>query len=135
MRIREHVKKVSLELGGNAPFHRVRDADLDAGRRGRDGVQVPQHRQNLVCANRIFVQDESTTIPTKLGESRRDEGRQRAGAGVVQGPLMRPKSVEKVEEHIADALAKVARLVTGGKRHERDGQFLQPRARQCSPLD
>jgi succinate-semialdehyde dehydrogenase / glutarate-semialdehyde dehydrogenase len=122
------VKKVSLELGGNAPFIVFDDADLDAAVEGAMASKFRNTGQTCVCANRIFVQDEVyEKFATKLGEK---VGAMKVGngleAGVVQGPLIEPKAVEKVEEHIADALAKGARLVTGGKRHEKGGQFFQP---------
>ena len=122
------VKKVSLELGGNAPFIVFDDADLDAAVEGAMASKFRNTGQTCVCANRIFVQDEVyDKFATKLGEK---VGAMKVGngleAGVVQGPLIEPKAVEKVEEHIADALAKGARLVTGGKRHEKGGQFFQP---------
>ena len=122
------VKKVSIELGGNAPFIVFDDADLDAAVEGAMASKFRNTGQTCVCANRIFVQDEVyDTFATKLGEK---VGAMKVGngleAGVVQGPLIEPKAVEKVEEHIADALAKGARLVTGGKRHEKGGQFFQP---------
>jgi succinate-semialdehyde dehydrogenase/glutarate-semialdehyde dehydrogenase len=122
------VKKVSLELGGNAPFIVFDDADLDAAVEGAMASKFRNTGQTCVCANRIFVQDEFyDKFATKIGEI---VGAMMVGnglePGVVQGPLIEPKAVEKVEEHIADALAKGARLVTGGKRHEKGGQFFQP---------
>src|SRR5690606_2513425 len=84
--------------------------------------------QTCVCANRIFVQDGvydafSKKLGEKVAEMKVGNGLE---DGVVQGPLIDTKAVEKVEEHIADALAKGAKVVTGGKRHEKGGQFFQP---------
>ena len=122
------VKKVSLELGGNAPFIVFDDADIDAAIEGAMASKFRNTGQTCVCANRIFVQDGVyDKFAAKLGEK---VGAMKVGngleSGVVQGPLIEKKAVEKVEEHIADALAKGAKVVTGGKRHEKGGQFFQP---------
>jgi succinate-semialdehyde dehydrogenase/glutarate-semialdehyde dehydrogenase len=122
------VKKVSLELGGNAPFIVFDDADLDAAVEGAMASKFRNTGQTCVCANRIFVQDGVyDKFAAKLGEK---VAAMKVGngleAGVVQGPLIEKKAVEKVEEHIADALEKGAKIVTGGKRHEKGGQFFQP---------
>jgi succinate-semialdehyde dehydrogenase / glutarate-semialdehyde dehydrogenase len=122
------VKKVSLELGGNAPFIVFDDADLDSAIEGLMASKYRNTGQTCVCANRVFVQsgvyDEfarrfAERVSTmKVGNGLED--------GVVQGPLIDMKAVEKVEEHIADALGKGARVLTGGKRHERGEQYFQP---------
>ena len=122
------VKKVSLELGGNAPFIVFDDADVDSAVEGAMASKYRNSGQTCVCANRMFVQDAVyEQFAKKLGEK---VGAMKVGngleAGVVQGPLIDMKGVEKVEEHIADALAKGARIVTGGKRHEKGGSFFQP---------
>jgi len=122
------VKKVSLELGGNAPFIVFDDADLDAAVEGAIASKFRNTGQTCVCANRIFVQDAvydafSAKLGDKVAAMKVGNG---LDTGVVQGPLIEMKAVEKVEEHIADALAKGARVVTGGKRHEKGGQFFQP---------
>jgi succinate-semialdehyde dehydrogenase/glutarate-semialdehyde dehydrogenase len=122
------VKKVSLELGGNAPFIVFDDADLDAATDGALASKFRNTGQTCVCANRIFVQDSvyeafSKKLADKVSAMKVGSG---LDAGVVQGPLIDMKAVEKVEEHIADALAQGARVVTGGKRHEKGGQFFQP---------
>jgi succinate-semialdehyde dehydrogenase/glutarate-semialdehyde dehydrogenase len=122
------VKKVSLELGGNAPFIVFDDADLDAAVEGAMASKFRNTGQTCVCANRIYVQDGVyEKFAAKLGEK---VGAMKVGngleAGVAQGPLIEKKAVEKVEEHIADALAKGAKVLTGGKRHEKGGQFFQP---------
>ncbi len=122
------VKKVSLELGGNAPFIVFDDADLDAAAEGALASKYRNSGQTCVCANRVFVQDAvydkfAKKLAEKVEAMKVGSGLE---AGVVQGPLIDMKAVEKVEEHIADALAKGARVVTGGKRHEKGGQFFQP---------
>jgi succinate-semialdehyde dehydrogenase / glutarate-semialdehyde dehydrogenase len=122
------VKKVSLELGGNAPFIVFDDADIDSAVEGAIASKFRNTGQTCVCANRIFVQDAVyEQFASKLGEQ---VAAMKVGngleTGVVQGPLIDMKAVEKVEEHIADALEKGARVVTGGKRHEKGGQFFQP---------
>jgi succinate-semialdehyde dehydrogenase/glutarate-semialdehyde dehydrogenase len=122
------VKKVSLELGGNAPFIVFDDADLDAAVDGAIASKFRNTGQTCVCANRIYVQDGvyekfAGKLSEKVSAMKVGNGLE---AGVVQGPLIEKKAVEKVEEHIADALAKGARVATGGKRHEKGGQFFQP---------
>jgi len=122
------VKKVSLELGGNAPFIVFDDADIDAAVEGAMASKFRNTGQTCVCANRIFVQDGvyekfSQKLGEKVAAMKVGNGLE---AGVVQGPLIEMKAVEKVEEHIADAVEKGAKVVTGGKRHEKGGQFFQP---------
>jgi succinate-semialdehyde dehydrogenase/glutarate-semialdehyde dehydrogenase len=122
------VKKVSLELGGNAPFIVFDDADIDAAVEGAMASKFRNSGQTCVCANRLFVQDGvydefSRKLGEKVAAMKVGNGLE---SGVVQGPLIEKKAVEKVEEHIADALAKGAKVVTGGKRHEKGGQFFQP---------
>ena len=113
------VKKLSLELGGNAPFIVFDDADLDAAVEGAMASKYRNSGQTCVCANRIYVQDGvydvfaekfvAAVAKLKVGNG--------ADAGVTQGPLIDDKAVQKVEEHVADALAKGGRLLAGGKRH------------------
>ncbi len=122
------VKKVSLELGGNAPFIVFDDADIDSAVEGAMASKYRNSGQTCVCANRMFIQEGVyDQFAKKLGEK---VAAMKVGngleAGVMQGPLIDMKGVEKVEEHIADALAKGARIVTGGKRHEKGGSFFQP---------
>jgi succinate-semialdehyde dehydrogenase/glutarate-semialdehyde dehydrogenase len=122
------VKKVSLELGGNAPFIVFDDADLDSAVEGAMASKYRNTGQTCVCANRFFVQDGvydafAKKLSDKVSVMKVGYG---LDEGVVQGPLIDMKAVEKVEEHISDALAKGARVVTGGKRHEEGGQFFQP---------
>jgi succinate-semialdehyde dehydrogenase/glutarate-semialdehyde dehydrogenase len=122
------VKKVSLELGGNAPFIVFDDADLDSAVEGAMASKYRNTGQTCVCANRLFVQDGvydafarkfADKVQTmKVGNGLED--------GVAQGPLIDMKAVEKVEEHISDALSKGARVLTGGKRHDKGGQYFQP---------
>ncbi len=122
------VKKVSMELGGNAPFIVFDDADLDAA---VDGAMLSKYRnsgQTCVCTNRIYAQADiydafveklsAAVAELKVGPGTED--------GVQQGPLIDMAAVEKVEEHIADALDKGGRLVTGGKRHALGGTFFEP---------
>jgi succinate-semialdehyde dehydrogenase / glutarate-semialdehyde dehydrogenase len=122
------VKKISLELGGNAPFIVFDDADLDAAVEGAMVSKFRNTGQTCVCANRIYVQDGVyEEFTARLAQA---VGRLKVGngleAGVNQGPLIDAAAVRKVEEHVQDALAKGARVVLGGKRHERGGTFFQP---------
>lgn len=122
------VKKVSLELGGNAPFIVFDDADLASAVEGALASKFRNTGQTCVCANRIFVQD---GVYEKFSQMLADRVSQmKVGNGLedgnLQGPLIDMKAVEKVEEHIADALQKGAKVLTGGKRHDKGGQFFQP---------
>ena len=122
------VKKVSMELGGNAPFLVFDDADVDAA---VDGAIISKFRnagQTCVCANRFYVQDGVyDAFVARLAERVRGlkvgYGRDE---GVVIGPLIDRAAVEKVEEHLADALAGGARILAGGERSELGGTFFQP---------
>ncbi len=124
----DKVLKASMELGGNAPFIVFDDADLDAA---VEGAMISKYRNNgqtCVCANRIYVQaGVYDAFAEKLAAA---VARMKVGdgfeEGVVAGPLISEKALEKVEEHVADALSKGARLVTGGKRHEKGGTFYEP---------
>jgi succinate-semialdehyde dehydrogenase / glutarate-semialdehyde dehydrogenase len=122
------VKKVSMELGGNAPFLVFDDADID---RAVEGAIVAKYRnsgQTCVCTNRFFVQDgvydefveklSAASNKLKVGPGLED--------GVQQGPLIDEKAVEKVEELIEDARAKGGKIVAGGKRHALGGSFFEP---------
>jgi succinate-semialdehyde dehydrogenase/glutarate-semialdehyde dehydrogenase len=122
------VKKVSLELGGNAPFIVFDDADLDSAVEGAMASKYRNTGQTCVCANRLFVQDGvyetfAKKFSDKVSAMKVGNGLEE---GVVQGPLIDMKAVEKVEEHISDALSKGARVLTGGKRHDKGGQYFQP---------
>lgn len=122
------VKRVSLELGGNAPFIVFDDADLDAA---VDGAMASKYRnagQTCVCANRLFVQEGvydafAEKLAAKVAALKVGPG---IGADVAQGPLINQEAVEKVERLVADAVAKGARIVTGGKRHALGGTFFEP---------
>jgi succinate-semialdehyde dehydrogenase/glutarate-semialdehyde dehydrogenase len=122
------MKKVSLELGGNAPFMVFEDADLDAAVQGAIASKYRNTGQTCVCANRLLVQASVyETFARKLTEA---VSKLRVGDGLEgvteQGPLIDSKAVEKVEEHIADAVAKGAKVVLGGKRHALGGTFFEP---------
>ena len=122
------VKKISLELGGNAPFIVFDDADLDAAVTGAMAAKYRNTGQTCVTANRIYVQEAVyDAFADKLARAV-DTLRPAAGLddGATQGPLIDDAAVAKVEEHVADALAKGARVVTGGRRHARGGRFYEP---------
>ncbi len=122
------IKKLSLELGGNAPFIVFDDADLDAA---VEGAMVSKYRntgQTCVCANRLYVQRGvlqafTGKLVAKVRALKVGDGLE---PGVTQGPLIDAKAVAKVEEHIADARAKGAQVLTGGQRHARGGLFFEP---------
>jgi succinate-semialdehyde dehydrogenase/glutarate-semialdehyde dehydrogenase len=122
------LKKVSLELGGNAPFIVFDDADLDAAVQGAIASKYRNTGQTCVCANRLLVQEGVyDQFVAKLVEAVRQL---RVGDGLKgpteQGPLIDEKAVAKVEEHIADAVAKGGRIALGGKRHALGGTFFEP---------
>ncbi|HKF71837.1 MAG TPA: NADP-dependent succinate-semialdehyde dehydrogenase [Stellaceae bacterium] len=122
------VKKLSLELGGNAPFIVFDDADLDQAVKGAIASKYRNAGQTCVCANRILVQDgvydafarklADTVSSMKVGPG--------TETGTVIGPLIDMKAVEKVEDHIGDAVKKGAKVVVGGKRHKLGGSFFEP---------
>jgi succinate-semialdehyde dehydrogenase / glutarate-semialdehyde dehydrogenase len=122
------VKKTSMELGGNAPFIVFDDADLDAAVEGAIMSKYRNTGQTCVCANRILVQDSvydafaakltAAVAKLKVGDGLKGE--------TQQGPLIDMKAVEKVEEHIADAVKKGAKVVAGGKRHSLGHSFFEP---------
>ncbi|MGH9805742.1 MAG: NADP-dependent succinate-semialdehyde dehydrogenase [Terriglobia bacterium] len=122
------VKKVSMELGGNAPFIVFDDANLDAAVEGAMASKYRNTGQTCVCANRLLVQDAvydafADKLAKAVHELKVGNG---VDAGVTQGPLIDMKALEKVEQHIGDALGKGARIVTGGKRHALGGSFFEP---------
>jgi succinate-semialdehyde dehydrogenase/glutarate-semialdehyde dehydrogenase len=122
------MKKVSLELGGNAPFIVFEDADLDAAVAGAIASKYRNTGQTCVCANRLLVHDavyEPFTKKLVDAVSQLRVGDGLAGA-TEQGPLIDVAALAKVEEHIADALAHGARIAHGGKRHALGGTFFQP---------
>ena len=124
----ETIKKVSLELGGNAPFVVFDDADIDAAVEGAVASKFRNAGQTCVCTNRFYVQagvyDEfvekmcAKVKTLKVGNGLDD--------GVQVGPLIDENGVEKVEEHLADAVKKGATILTGGERHELGKTFFQP---------
>jgi len=122
------VKKMSMELGGNAPFIVFDDADLDAAAEGAVASKFRNGGQTCVCANRILVQDRVyDAFAARLADKVRGlEVGNGMEPGVTQGPLIDMNAVRKVESHIADAVAKGARLVAGGKRHSLGGTFFEP---------
>lgn len=122
------LKKISLELGGNAPFIVFDDADLDAAVQGAIASKFRNTGQTCVCANRLYVQDGIyDTFAAKLVEA---VAKLRVGDGLAgvtdQGPLIDARALAKVEGHIADALGKGARVAHGGKRHALGGTFFEP---------
>jgi succinate-semialdehyde dehydrogenase/glutarate-semialdehyde dehydrogenase len=122
------VKRLALELGGNAPFLVFDDADLDAAIEGAIVSKYRNTGQTCVCANRFLVQDGIyDAFAAKLTERVRGlavgDGRE---PGVQQGPLISAAALTKVEEHVADALGKGAKLLCGGRRHARGGNFYEP---------
>ena len=122
------VKKVSMELGGNAPFIVFDDADLDRAVEGAVAAKYRNAGQTCVCTNRFLVQDgvydafaerlAAASKGLKVGNGLED--------GVQQGPLIDENAVKKVEEHVADAVARGARVVAGGHRHALGGTFFEP---------
>ena len=120
------VKKLALELGGNAPFIVFDDADIDSAVEGAMASKYRNAGQTCVCANRLYVQDgvyeqfvgkfAAKVRDLKVGNGFED--------GVVQGPLIEDAAVEKVQRHVADAIAKGAKVLTGGKKLQ--GQFFEP---------
>lgn len=122
------IKKVSLELGGNAPFIVFDDADLDKAVEGALASKFRNAGQTCVCANRLYVQDGvydrfAEKLKQAVEKLHIGDGMQ---PGVTTGPMIDEKAVAKVEEHIADALEKGGRIITGGKPHELGGNFFQP---------
>ena len=122
------VKKLSLELGGNAPFMVFDDADLDAAVQGAIASKYRNTGQTCVCANRLLVQEGVyEEFARKLADA---VGKLRVGDGLKgatdQGPLIDANAVAKVEEHVADAVAKGAKVLAGGKRHALGGTFFEP---------
>ena len=124
----DQVMKCSMELGGNAPFIVFDDADLDAAVQGAIACKFRNNGQTCVCANRIYVQDgvydafaaklKAAVEALKVGDGLND--------GTDLGPLIEPSAVEKVREHLKDALSKGAEVLTGGEAHDLGGQFFKP---------
>ena len=122
------VKKLSLELGGNAPFIVFDDANLDAAVEGAILSKYRNTGQTCVCANRLLVHDAvHDAFASKLADAvRKLKPAPGTDATATQGPLIDDKAVEKVESHIADATSKGARILVGGKRHALGGRFFEP---------
>jgi succinate-semialdehyde dehydrogenase / glutarate-semialdehyde dehydrogenase len=122
------MKKISMELGGNAPFIVFDDADLDRAVEGAVAAKYRNAGQTCVCTNRFLVQDgiydafgkrlAEASNNLKVGNGFED--------GVNQGPLIDDRAVDKVEEHIKDAVSKGAKVLAGGSRHQLGGSFFQP---------
>ena len=122
------VKKIGLELGGNAPFIVFDDADLDAAVSGAMLSKYRNAGQTCVCANRMLVQEGIydafvEKLAAAVSKLRVGNG---AEDGVTTGPLISAKAIEKVEEHVADAVAKGGKVVIGGRRHALGGSFYEP---------
>ncbi len=122
------IKKTSMELGGNAPFIVFDDADLDQAVLGAMASKYRNTGQTCVCANRLLVQDgvyDAFAAKLKIAVEALKVGNGMEH-GVTQGPLINAEAVAKVEEHIADAIARGATILTGGRRHSNGGNFFQP---------
>lgn len=122
------VKKVGLELGGNAPFIVFDDADIDAAVEGAIVSKFRNMGQTCVCANRIYAQDGIyddfvSRLAKKVMDLKVGNG---VEVGVSQGPLITMEAIDKVERHIADAVGQGAKVVVGGKRHELGRSFFEP---------
>ncbi|PLX37692.1 MAG: succinate-semialdehyde dehydrogenase (NADP(+)) [Hyphomicrobiales bacterium] len=124
----DQIKKVSLELGGNAPFIVFDDADLDAAVEGAMASKYRNAGQTCVCANRLYVQAGvydafAEKLAAAVAEMQVGDGFEE---GVTTGPLIDEQGLAKVEDHIADATAKGGKVILGGKRHEKGGMFFEP---------
>jgi succinate-semialdehyde dehydrogenase / glutarate-semialdehyde dehydrogenase len=122
------IKKLGLELGGNAPFIVFDDADLDAAVEGALVAKFRNNGQTCVCANRLYVQDGvhdafAQKLAVAVGRLKTGDG---FDEGVNLGPLIDQPALKKVEEHVTDAVAKGARILLGGKRHVLGGTFYEP---------
>ena len=122
------IKKTSMELGGNAPFIVFEDADLDEAVKGALASKYRNSGQTCVCANRMLVQssvhdDFAARLKIAVEKLKVGNGLEE---GVTQGPLINAAAVRKVEDHVADALARGATLITGGKKHALGGNFYEP---------
>lgn len=123
------IKKLSLELGGNAPFIVFEDADIDAAIEGAMASKYRNAGQTCVCTNRFYVHAKVyDEFAQKLANAVKE--RLKVGEGfeqaVTTGPLIDDAAIAKVEEHVSDALSKGAKVLTGGKRHDRGGRFYEP---------
>jgi succinate-semialdehyde dehydrogenase/glutarate-semialdehyde dehydrogenase len=123
------IKKLSLELGGNAPFIVFDDADLDAAVEGAIASKYRNTGQTCVCANRLLIQDSVyDAFAAKLATAVQSQLRPASGLepSATQGPLIDDAAVKKVESHIRDAQSKGAQILLGGKRHSLGGRFFEP---------
>ncbi len=123
----DQIMKLSLELGGNAPFIVFDDADLDDAVEGAIISKYRNNGQTCVCANRIYVQAGvydafAEKLAKRVNDLKVGDGLEQ---GTISGPLIEMKAVDKVEAHIADAVAKGAKILTGGKRHALGGSFFE----------
>lgn len=123
-----NLKKLSMELGGNAPFIVFEDADLDAAVEGAIASKFRNTGQTCVCTNRLYVHDKvydifAEKLATAVGNLKVGNGME---DGVAQGPLIDDAAVAKVEQHISDAVSHGARVLTGGQRHALGQTFFQP---------
>jgi succinate-semialdehyde dehydrogenase/glutarate-semialdehyde dehydrogenase len=117
-----------MELGGNAPFIVFDDADIDAAVEGAIAAKFRNSGQTCVCANRLLVHDKvydqfANALAKRVAEMKVGNGME---AGTAIGPLIDTNAVAKAEEHIADATARGARVMTGGRRHALGGNFMEP---------
>ncbi|KAA2313441.1 NAD-dependent succinate-semialdehyde dehydrogenase [Pseudooceanicola sediminis] len=124
----EQVKKCSMELGGNAPFIVFDDADLDAAVEGAIMCKFRNNGQTCVCANRIYVQDGvydafAEKLKVRVAQMKVGDGLKE---GTELGPLINADAITKVQDHIADAKAKGAKVILGGEAHEMQGTFFGP---------
>jgi succinate-semialdehyde dehydrogenase/glutarate-semialdehyde dehydrogenase len=131
------IKKLSLELGGNAPFIVFDDADIDAAVQGAIVSKFRNAGQTCVCANRLYVhakvyEEFAARLVEAVTALRVGDGRE---SGVTQGPLIDGAALVKVEQHIADAVARGARVLTGGRRHALAGTFFEPTVLADVPAD
>ena len=124
---------MSLELGGNAPFIVFDDADIDAAVQGAMASKFRNTGQTCVCVNRFYVQDgvyDAFTQALTAAVRKMRVGNALQG-DVEQGPLINAAALKKVETHVADALEKGAKVLTGGKPHALGGTFYEP---TCWPM-
>ena len=124
----DQIKKVSLELGGNAPFIVFDDADLDAAVEGAMASKYRNMGQTCVCTNRFYIHDSvydafAQKLVAAVEKLKVGNGLE---AGVTQGPLIDEAAVAKVSEHVADAVQRGGRILTGGKQPEQGGQYYLP---------
>lgn len=122
------IKRLSLELGGNAPFIVFDDADVDVAVEGAIASKFRNAGQTCVCANRFYVQEGilaefSSALSKRVAQLKLGNG---SDPETSQGPLIDPKAVAKIEEHIEDAISKGATVIAGGRRSERGGNFFEP---------